>query len=97
MREASRAAVVPGDHPCLAGHFPGRPLVPGVLILELVAKAARDAIGPLRVTSVRAAKFLAPLAPGQSVQIHLDWAEAQVRFRCECDGRTIAQGTLGYT
>jgi 3-hydroxyacyl-[acyl-carrier-protein] dehydratase len=89
-------AVVAGDHPCLPGHFPDRPIVPAVLILELVAEAATAAIGPLRIEGLRSAKFLAPLSPGQTLQIHLECSEAQIRFRCEHDGRPIAQGALDY-
>ena len=40
---ASGAAFVPADHPLFADHFPGRPLLPGSLILELAAQIA----GPL--------------------------------------------------
>ena len=93
---ASQQVVVPADHPSLAGHFPGKPIVPGVLILELVADAARSAIGPLQVRCVRAVKFTAPLLPGQTLDIRLDWDAALIRFRCESSGRALAQGTLEY-
>jgi 3-hydroxymyristoyl/3-hydroxydecanoyl-(acyl carrier protein) dehydratase len=94
--EATRQARVPGDHPCLAGHFPDRPIVPAVLILELAADAARASVGALRVTGVRAAKFVAPLAPEQPMQIHLDWDDRSIRFRCDRDGKPIAHGVLEY-
>lgn len=96
MPEARRQASVPDDHPCLAGHFPGKPIVPAVLMLELVAEAARDAIGPLRVSAVRSAKFVAPLSPAQTMDIHLDWDAAQIRFRCARAGQPLAQGVLEY-
>jgi 3-hydroxymyristoyl/3-hydroxydecanoyl-(acyl carrier protein) dehydratase len=94
--EATRQAIVPGDHPCLAGHFPGRPIVPAVVILELVADAVRAVIGPIRLTAVRSAKFTAPLLPAQAMDIHLDWDRAAIRFRCEHAGRALAQGVLEY-
>ena len=96
MPEAIRRASVPDDHPCLAGHFPGKPIVPAVLVLELIAEAARAAIGPLRVSAVRSAKFVAPLAPAQTMDVHLDWDGKQIRFRCERAGQPLAQGVLEY-
>ena len=96
MPSASRRALVPADHPSLAGHFPGRPIVPGVLILELVADAARAAIGPLQIGCVRAVKFTAPLLPQQAFDIRLDWDAKRVRFACEREDRLLAQGSFEY-
>jgi 3-hydroxyacyl-[acyl-carrier-protein] dehydratase len=40
---AAGVAFVPADHPLFADHFPGKPLLPGSLVLELAAQVA----GPL--------------------------------------------------
>ena len=43
------------DHPCLPGHFPGRPVVPGVVVLDRVVEAleaTHGPLGPLRVPQV---------------------------------------------
>lgn len=57
---------VSADHPSLPGHFPGQPVVPGVLLLERLIEAAQASIGsPLRVLGMPQAKFLAPLLPGE--------------------------------
>ena len=70
--------------------------MPAVLILELVADAARNAIGSLRISRVRSAKFLAPLAPMQTMDIHLEWDATAIRFRCAQAGQPIAQGVIEY-
>lgn len=88
---------VPADHPSLAGHFPGNPVVPGVLVLELVVQAACNALGEVNITCVRAAKFTAPLLPEQQLDIELDWDDKVIRFRCEHAGRLLAQGSFEYS
>jgi len=61
------ATFAPG-HPVFAGHFPGNPIVPGVLLLDEVhhALVARLACSPTTL-SVSSFKFLFPVRPGQAV------------------------------
>lgn len=83
-------------HPALPGHFPGHPLVPGVLLLEQLALALRRWRGQ-RLTRVLEAKFVAPLLPGESAQLQLTPSPAQparVNFRIERDGILLARGTV---
>jgi 3-hydroxymyristoyl/3-hydroxydecanoyl-(acyl carrier protein) dehydratase len=54
------------DHPSLPGHFPGQPVMPGVLLLERLIEAAQASIGsPLHVMGMPQVKFIAPLLPGE--------------------------------
>jgi len=79
------------DHPSLAGHFPGRPVVPGVVLLDQVAAALEQAgCAPLR--RLDAVKFLAPLAPGEHARLRLDGSAGRVRFRIDCGARAIVRG-----
>jgi len=73
--------VVPPDHPALPGHFPGRPVVPGVVVLDRVLDAIErnhGALGALRLPQV---KFVQPLLPGETARIELEGAAPRWRFR----------------
>jgi 3-hydroxyacyl-[acyl-carrier-protein] dehydratase len=64
------ARSLPADHPALAGHFPGQPVVPGVLLLAEVLEAVHG-LTPLAQRlgdrpRVENAKFLAPVLPGSA-------------------------------
>lgn len=87
------------DHPCLAGHFPGQPVVPAVLLLDEVNEALRTRLGNLRLLGLPNAKFLQPIAPGVTIQIELiaDVAAGSARFRCFSGGQLAAQGELRFT
>jgi 3-hydroxyacyl-[acyl-carrier-protein] dehydratase len=52
------------------GHFPGRPLVPGVFIIEMVRLAAERGVGRrCRISRVASAKFTGEIAPGELVVV----------------------------
>ena len=90
--------VVSGDHPSLAGHFPGTPIVPGVVILERVLEALHAENGDSKVIAIPAVKFLTPLLPDQVFSIHLRGvADQTVRFECHRAGQILARGELRCT
>jgi predicted LPLAT superfamily acyltransferase len=58
---ADTTFIIAADHPALDGHFPGNPVVPGVIVLEQVQRALEERIGALRLTGLPQVKFLSPL------------------------------------
>ena len=63
---------VPKDHPSLPGHFPGRPIVPGVVLLDLTFDAIRTALAqPVELVSIVSAKFMQAVAPQARVDVHV--------------------------
>jgi 3-hydroxymyristoyl/3-hydroxydecanoyl-(acyl carrier protein) dehydratase len=91
----SQTCSIDAGHPALAGHFPGRPLVPGVTLLEQVAMALR-AWRQQRLARVVEAKFIAPLLPGQRAQLRLtaQMDSPSIRFMIERDGLVLARGVV---
>lgn len=90
----SARLVVPASHPCLPGHFPGNPVVPGVVLLDAVLEAVRAAgWGP--ATRLLRAKFTAPVRPEEAVTIRLERrAAGRVAFACERGGAAVLAGEL---
>jgi len=79
------------DHPAFAGHFPGRPIVPGVLLLDGVQRAVESATG-LVLGGLAAAKFHSPTLPDDALALEYAVAGAEVRFEIRCAMRKIASG-----
>ncbi|MBL8261863.1 MAG: hypothetical protein JNM58_05500 [Xanthomonadaceae bacterium] len=64
--------VIDADHPALPGHFPGHPVVPGVVVLDRVLAAIEAVHGPLGPLRLPQVKFVQPLLPGEEVRIEID-------------------------
>jgi 3-hydroxyacyl-[acyl-carrier-protein] dehydratase len=85
------------------GHFPGRPIMPGVLIVEALAQAA----GVLAVESlglansgklvyfmaIEGAKFRTPVEPGCLLQLDVEFVQKRASV-CKFAGRASVDGTL---
>ncbi len=95
-------------HPSLAGHFPGNPVVPGVLLLDHVLAAIEAVHGAGYAIRLPQIKFLRPLLPGEQARIVLEDPvpiaaagnvasrdeQVRVRFRVERGEAVLASGEV---
>ena len=91
------------NEPFFNGHFPGHPVMPGVLIVEALAQAA----GVLAVESlglagsgklvyfmgIEGAKFRAPVEPGCLLDLHVEFTTLRGAV-CKFSGRAMVDGKL---
>ena len=95
--EQTIVVMIPADHPCLPGHFPGRPIVPAVLVLDEVRAAIEAALPNRHVGMIEHAKFQGFVLPDRPFQITFKCAgEAAIDFTCKdvADDRSLATGRL---
>ena len=96
------------NEPHFIGHFPGFPVMPGVLIVEAMAQVAGILVGKLAphtrgklmfLASVEEAKFRRPVVPGDQLRIEMKMLRlkhtvAKMRGTATVDGHTVAEATL---
>lgn len=86
---------VPADHPAFAGHFPGQPILPGVVLLDEALQAARALVPSAARWSLPQAKFLRTVAPGEVLRLRVRTLPSSVlAFEFLRDGVVVAQGQL---
>ena len=96
MTATERHWQVPEDHPAFAGHFPGRALVPGVVLLDRALLLAQERVGAGdHAWSVSQAKFLRPCGPGDAlVFVFSEGSGGALTFSVRRAGSEVAAGVL---
>lgn len=87
------SATVAAEHPALPGHFPGQPIVPGVVLLDAVVQALQ-ARGQAPVRRIASAKFLRPVAAGEALAFSCEGEGKTLRFAVRCGDASVATGTV---
>jgi 3-hydroxyacyl-[acyl-carrier-protein] dehydratase len=100
---------VPADDDYFADHFPGFPVVPGVLLTETMGQAAAKCLDVQRLPANKAmlvkilsASFRQWVRPGDVLTLRATISANEPRYataRCEAsvDGRTVAQAELFFS
>jgi 3-hydroxyacyl-[acyl-carrier-protein] dehydratase len=98
---ASGRKVFHASEPFFRGHFPGDPLVPGVLLTEALAQTAGLAAGrgAMRLSAIRGMKFHAPVRPEEEVRLEARKAGSvggmwQFEVEAKVGGQVVAQGVV---
>jgi len=98
--------VVAPDEPYFEGHFPGRPIMPGVLIVEALAQTGLICMFALNLVErgtefffagIEKAKFRRPVVPGDSLQLRAKLLKSRrtlwkFEMRALVEGQTVVEG-----
>ena len=107
-RRLSAEATVPMESPVFEGHFPGHPLVPGVLLTETMAQASGYLLLALNRMShmpflmgVDEARFRQFVTPGQRLSIEASFDQdgsgyAATKAKIRVDGKLVASASLRF-
>jgi 3-hydroxyacyl-[acyl-carrier-protein] dehydratase len=87
---------IPANHPAYPGHFPGRPVLPAVVLLDATLHALEQAgWGSPAHWEINSAKFLSAVRPGEELTLqHETLPNGSVRFAIRTADRAVASGTL---
>ncbi|GAU84951.1 3-hydroxyacyl-acyl-carrier-protein dehydratase FabZ [Bosea sp. BIWAKO-01] len=101
---------VTANEPQFTGHFPGRPVFPGVLMIEAMAQTAgvlvvsargidEEAVQSVLFTTIDKAKFRKPVVPGDTLRFHLTKVARKrniwfYRGEAKVDGVLVAEAEI---
>ncbi len=98
------------NEPQFQGHFPGRPLMPGVLIVEAMAqvggvvlKQMQDSEGLFVFAGIDKVRFRRPVVPGDQLVMTVELLKfrsgrlGKMQGRAEVDGQLVAEGEMLFS
>lgn len=105
---ANARTVFDANDPMFAGHFPGDPIVPGVILTEALAQTAgiaaasgyaEDARPVFLLSAIRTMKFFRPVGPGVEIDLRAEKIAAtegllQFKVEARANGSVVAEGQL---
>lgn len=85
--------VIPASHPSLEGHFPGNPVVPGVVILDKILQEIDAAWPGQGVTGFSFVKFINPIRAEIKIQISIiEKDREKLKFECKHGEEIMVSG-----
>lgn len=97
--ERSLILAVDPAHPAFTGHFPGTPIVPGVLLIDWAvhaiqqAEAASGRVGGLRITELGVVKFHSPVRPSEELLLRYSFTKGFIK-KNEIDSSAAGDGKI---
>lgn len=94
------------NEPFFAGHFPGRPIMPGVLVVEAMAQAGcvafrrkSDPEMDVAIATIREARFRRPVVPGDTLKLTTEITKDRgqmvvILCKAEVDGQLVAEAEI---
>jgi 3-hydroxyacyl-[acyl-carrier-protein] dehydratase len=107
-RRIRASKTLPADEEIFRDHFPGFPVVPGVLLTEMMAQAAGKCLdaegshrGKAMLGQIRSASFREWVKPGQQAVIHAEVAQNRPTYATadcfvEVDGKKVCSAELFF-
>ena len=81
------------SHPCFAGHFPDKPIVPGVVILDYAQKQLLNIMNGYRISTLAQAKFIRTIGPDEDFSITLTQTrKGTIKFLCTNNAGNVMTG-----
>jgi 3-hydroxymyristoyl/3-hydroxydecanoyl-(acyl carrier protein) dehydratase len=103
-RTSETAATVqlalPGDHTAFAGHFPGRPVLPGVVQVDWAVRLGSTCFGyrfrPATRVRVKFMRIIDPRLAGVSVSLRHDPVRGEIAFEYRVDATIASTGSAWF-